>query len=177
MTEDRNGFRPSLIRLLPDLRAFARFLTRDPSSADDLVQDALLRALRSEAQWEPGTSLKAWTFTILRNAFLETRRRAGAEKRALDSVVITEATPARQEGRMEVAGLERALATLPREQAEAIVLVGALGLSSEEAAKVAGVAVGTVKARVSRGRRALAERFAPPSREPPAREPPPDAAA
>lgn len=159
MTEDRNGFRPALIRLLPDLRAFARFLARDPTAADDLVQDTLLRALRHEAQWEPGTSLKAWTFTILRNVFLESRRRAGARQRALDSVTMTEAMSGAQEARMELAGVARALGTLPREQQEAIVLVGGMGLSSEEAAAVAGVAVGTLKARVSRGRRALASRF------------------
>ncbi|WP_376087732.1 sigma-70 family RNA polymerase sigma factor [Roseomonas sp. CCTCC AB2023176] len=159
MTEEREGFRQDLIRLLPELRAFARFLTRDPTAADDLVQDTLLRALRNEAQWAPGTSLKAWTFTILRNAFLEARRKAGARQRLLDSVTMTEATPAGQEARMELAGLAQALSTLPREQQEAIVLVGALGLSSEEAAAVAGVAVGTLKARVSRGRRVLGTRF------------------
>jgi RNA polymerase sigma-70 factor (ECF subfamily) len=157
--EDRNGFRPALIRLLPDLRAFARFLTRDSSAADDLVQDTLVRALRNEAQWEVGTSLKAWTFTILRNAFLEARRKAGVRQRALDSVSASETAPADQEARMELAGLARALGMLPVEQQEAIVLVGAMGLTSDEAAAVAGVAVGTLKARVSRGRRALAVRF------------------
>ena len=159
MTEDRNGFRRDLTRLLPELRAFARFLTRDPTAADDLVQDTVLRALRNEHQWEPGTSLKAWTFTIQRNAFVEARRKAGARQRLLDTMSATEVTPARQEARMELDGVGRALSTLPREQQEAIVLVGALGLSSEEAAAVAGVAVGTLKARVSRGRRALATRF------------------
>ena len=159
MIADQNGFRPSLVGLLPDLRAFARFLARDAAAADDLVQDALLRALRSEAQWEPGTSLKAWTFTILRNAFLEGRRRAGVRQRALDSVSVNDASPAGQEAMMELAGVARALGTLPPEQQEAIVLVGAMGLSSDEAAAVAGVAVGTLKARVSRGRRALASRF------------------
>jgi RNA polymerase sigma-70 factor (ECF subfamily) len=159
MTSDDQSFRPALTRLLPDLRAFARFLARDPAAADDLVQDTLLRALRSEAQWQPGTSLKAWAFSILRNAWFENRRRAGAERRALDKVHVSEEVPAGQEHRMEVAGLARAMSALPREQQEALVLVGALGFSSEDAARVAGVAVGTLKARVSRARRALASRF------------------
>ncbi|WP_426956731.1 sigma-70 family RNA polymerase sigma factor [Muricoccus radiodurans] len=168
MTAEIPDFRPALTRLLPDLRAFARFLTRDLTAADDLVQDTLLRALRAESQWQPGTSLKAWAFSILRNAHYENRRRAGAERRALDKVHVTEEVEAGQEHRMEVAGLARALSTLPREQQEAIVLVGALGFSSEDAARVAGVAVGTLKARVSRGRRALATRFG----ERPAEDPP-----
>ena len=152
-------FRPALIRLLPDLRAFARFLARDPAAADDLVQDTLLRALRSEAQWQPGTSLRAWTFSILRNAWFENRRRAAAQKRALDRVPVEEGTPAGQEHRMEVMGLARAMAGLPRDQQEALVLVGALGFSGEDAARVAGVQVGTLKTRLSRARKALAAQY------------------
>ncbi|MBB5693741.1 sigma-70 family RNA polymerase sigma factor [Muricoccus pecuniae] len=158
MTNDQD-FRPALTRLLPDLRAFARFLSRDPAAADDLVQDTLLRALRNEAQWQPGTSLKAWTFSILRNAWFENRRRAAARQRALDKVSVEEGIPAGQEHRMEVMGLARAMTRLPREQQEALVLVGALGFSSEDAARVAGIQVGTLKARVSRARKALAVRY------------------
>ena len=150
---------------MPDLRAFARFLSRDPAVADDLVQDTLLRALRNEAQWQPGTSLKAWTFSILRNAWFENRRRAAAQKRALDHVKVEEGMPAGQEHRMEMMGLARAMGDLPRDQQEALVLVGALGFSSEDAARVAGVQVGTLKARVSRARRALAARYDATSRE------------
>ena len=158
MTTDQD-FRPALTRLLPDLRAFARFLSRDPAAADDLVQDTLLRALRNEAQWQPGTSLRAWTFSILRNAWFENRRRAAARQRAMDSMTVQEGMPAGQEHRMEVMGLARALAHLPPDQQEALVLVGALGFSSEDAARVAGVQVGTLKARVSRARRALSARY------------------
>jgi RNA polymerase sigma-70 factor (ECF subfamily) len=159
MTIDHQDFRPALTRLLPDLRAFARFLSRDPAAADDLVQDTLLRALRNEEQWQPGTSLKAWTFSILRNAWFENRRRAAAQKRALDRVTVEEGMPAGQEHRMEMMGLARAMSHLPRDQQEALVLVGALGFSSEDAARVAGVQVGTLKTRVSRARRALASRY------------------
>jgi len=161
MTNSDQDFRPALTRLLPDLRAFARFLSRDPAVADDLVQDTLLRALRSEAQWQPGTSLRAWTFSILRNAWLEGRRRAAARQRALDRVPVEEGAPAGQEHRMEVMGLARAMATLPREQQEALVLVGALGFSGEDAARVAGIQTGTLKVRLSRARKALAARYDP----------------
>lgn len=153
------AFRPALIRLLPDLRAFARFLARDPAAADDLVQDTLLRALRNESQWQPGTSLRAWTFSILRNAWFENRRRAAAQQRALDRVPLEEGTPAGQEHRMEVMGLARAMDLLPRDQQEALVLVGALGFSGEDAARVAGVQVGTLKTRLSRARKALAAQY------------------
>lgn len=160
-------FRGALAALLPDLRAFARFLARDPAAADDLVQEALLRALRAEAQWRPGTSLRAWAFGILRNAFYEGRRRAGVERRVLDAVGngATEATPARQDGRAEVSRLGDALARLAAPQREALVLVAVMGFTHEEAAGVSGVAVGTLKARVSRARRALAEMAWPTTHE------------
>ena len=154
-------FRAGLATLLPDLRAFGRFLARDASAADDLVQETLVRALRAERQWQPGTSLRAWSFSILRNAFYEGRRRGVVERRVLESVRPEEVVGARQHHRLEVAGLDDALSTLPVEQREALVLVGALGFSYDEGAQVAGVAVGTLKARVSRARRALAARFAP----------------
>lgn len=152
-------FRTTLAGLLPDLRAFARFLARDAAAADDLVQEALLRALRAEAQWRPETSLRAWAFGILRNAFFEGRRRAGIERRVLDAVGTgaSEAVPARQDGRAEVSQLGDALARLAAPQREALVLVAVMGFSHEEAAEVAGVAVGTLKARVSRARSVLAE--------------------
>lgn len=161
--EQDEDFRAGLARLLPDLRAFGRFLSRDAAAADDLVQEALLRALRAESQWEPGTSLRGWAFRILRNVFYESRRRFAVERRVLEAVGQEESEEARQHARMEVAGLDAALAVLPVEQREALVLVGALGFSYEEGARVIGVAEGTLKARVSRARRALAERFAPES--------------
>lgn len=158
MDQDED-FRAGLARLLPDLRAFGRFLARDAVAADDLVQETLLRALHAEAQWEAGTSLRAWSFRILRNVFYEGRRRGKVEQRVLEAVNPAESEEARQHARMEVAGLDAALAVLPAEQREALVLVGALGFSYEEGARVIGVAEGTLKARVSRARRVLAERF------------------
>jgi RNA polymerase sigma-70 factor (ECF subfamily) len=151
--------RQGLPALLPDLRAFARFLARDPALADDLVQEAMLRALRAEAQWMPGTSLRAWLFHILRNVFLEQMRRRGTERRALERMPEPDGTVVPQDDHGEVTDLGRALQSLPLPQREALILVGAHGLSNEEAADVCGVPVGTIKARVSRARAALARSF------------------
>ncbi|WP_106409312.1 sigma-70 family RNA polymerase sigma factor [Teichococcus deserti] len=156
--EAADPLRRLLPGLLPELRAFARFLARDAAQADDLVQEAILRALRAEAQWDPATSLRAWLFHILRNAFLEQLRRRGTERRALERLPPPAAPAAsEQEARGEVADLQRAMAALPAPQREALILVGAHGLSHEEAAAVVGAPVGTVKARVARARAALAQ--------------------
>lgn len=163
MDQPSIDFRAGLAQLLPDLRAFGRFLARDVTVADDLVQETLVRALKAEAQWQAGTSLRAWSFSILRNVFYETRRRGASERRVLDAVrpEEEERVEGGQHARLEVAGLDHALAGLPAEQREALVLVGALGFSYEEAAGIASVAVGTLKARVSRARVRLAASFAP----------------
>lgn len=142
--------------LLPELRTFARFLTRNAAQADDLVQEAILRALRAEAQWDPATSLRAWLFHILRNAFLEQLRRRGRESRALERLPPPPPRPAEQEAHGEMADLTRAMAKLPAPQREALILVGAHGMSHDEAAAVCGVPVGTMKARVARARASLA---------------------
>lgn len=157
MANQTDPIRPRLPGLLPELRAFARFLARDTALADDLVQEAILRGLRAEAQWDPETSLRAWLFHILRNVFLEQIRRRGTEKRALERMPDPDRPVSVQEARNDMADLERALQTLPLPQREALILVGAHGLSHEEAAAVCGVPVGTVKARVARARAALAQ--------------------
>lgn len=144
--------------LLPELRAFARFLARDPTVADDLVQDAVLRALNALHQFQPGTSLKAWMFTILRNAFYEQARRRRREAAALAEGFVPEAAARPlQDARNAVTDLQQVLWTLPPILREALILVGAQELSHEEAALVCGVPVGTMKARLSRARVALAE--------------------
>ncbi len=160
MTQTPDGIRANLPDLLPDLRAFARFLARDTVLADDLVQEALLRALRAEEQWISGTSLRAWVFHILRNVFLEQMRRRGTERRALEKMPPPEEMgPTPQEDHGEMNDLSRALQELPLSQREALILVGAHGLSHEEAAMIVGAPVGTVKARVARARAALARQF------------------
>ena len=150
--------RRTLTTLLPQMRAFARFLAHDRAHADDLVQETLLRALSALRQFQPGTSLKAWVLTIQRNVFYEQARRGRREQHALaQRFAEDEVGGPPQEARFELSDLHRLLFTLPPLLREALVLVGAQGLSQEEAAAICGVPVGTMKARVSRGRAKLAQ--------------------
>ena len=143
--------------LLPDLRGFARFLTRDPTAADDLVQDTVVRALAAQASFQPGTNLKAWLFTIQRNAFYEQMRRRRRETQLLsEQLPDADLQAPEAHRRSELSDLQRLLWTLPPLLREALVLVGAQELSHEEAANICGVPVGTMKARVSRARGQLA---------------------
>ena len=143
--------------LLPDLRAFGRFLTRDPTAADDLVQDTVVRALAALGSFQPGTNLKAWLFTIQRNAFYEQARRRRRETRVLSEQVADAGSHAPEAHRRgDLSDLSRLLWTLPPLLREALVLVGAQELSHEEAAAICGVPIGTMKARVSRARGQLA---------------------
>ena len=149
-------FKGELVGLIPHLRAFARTLTGDQASADDLAQDALMKAWDARASYEMGTNMKAWTFMILRNQFYSEKRRSWrqtqldqeAAERTLVAVDDPEAPVALDE-------LRQGLAMLPPEQREALILVGAGGFAYEEAAEICGCAVGTVKSRVSRARKAL----------------------
>jgi RNA polymerase sigma-70 factor, ECF subfamily len=151
-----NEFRVQLVALIPHLRAFARTLAGEPASADDLAQDALMKAWDARASYEMGTNMKAWTFMILRNQFYSEKRRSwrqtqldqDAAERTLVAVDDPESPVALNELRL-------GLAMLPPEQREALILVGAGGFAYEEAAAICNCAVGTVKSRVSRARRAL----------------------
>ena len=151
------ALRRDLATLLPELRAYARFLVRDRSKSDDLVQDTVVRALASLAQFQPGTSLKAWVFTILRNAFFEQARRQKREAAAL--AMHGAGGEGLQQHHGEIADMSRMLWTLPPLLREALVLVGAQELTHEEAAVVCSVPVGTMRARVSRARCKLAAAF------------------
>lgn len=151
------GLRRQIGAMLPELRAFARFLARDRAQADDVVQDAVVRALGALHQFQPGTSLKAWLFTILRNAFYEQQRRRKREAVAIEgSFDLSEAAEPAQEARGEINDLQQVIWRLPPLLREALILVGAQELSHEEAAAVCNVPVGTMKARLSRARVALA---------------------
>ena len=153
---DDDAFKSELIALIPHLRAVARTLTGDPTAADDLAQDAMMKAWDARASYQMGTNMKAWTFMILRNQFYSEKRRSWrqsqldqeAAERTLVAVDDPEAPVALDELRL-------ALASLPEEQREALILVGAGGFAYEEAAEICNCAVGTVKSRVSRARRAL----------------------
>lgn len=152
--------RRGMTLLLPQLRAYARFLTHHPQEADDLVQEAVLRALGSLAQYQRGTSLRAWLFTIQRNVFYEQNRRRSTERTVLarsDRADSSAGPP--QAVHMDLMDLNREMFALPPLLREALVLVGAQGLSYEDAAAICGVPVGTMKARVSRGRSVLTRRM------------------
>ncbi len=154
--EEKRAFKRELTEVVPHLRAFARGLCGRPDMADDLVQEALLKAWAAQDRFEPGTSMRAWTFVILRNAYLTDMRRnrfRGEYDEGVAERILT--APAGQEEPIHLSDLHRALLTLPPERREALLLVGAGGFSYEEAAEICGCAVGTIKSRVGRARSAL----------------------
>lgn len=147
------ALRNDLLAAVPRLRAFAMSFTSNRDRADDLVQDALLRAVANIHRFEPGTNLDAWLFTILRNLFhSEYRKHRREVEDAHGSFAARLSAPPEQEARLDFADFQNALAQVPLDQREALLLVGAQGLSYEEAAEVCGCAVGTVKSRVNRAR-------------------------
>ena len=149
-------FKRELTEVLPHLRAFARGLCGRPDMADDLVQEAMMKAWAAQERFQPGTSMRAWTFVILRNAYLTDMRRnrfRGEYDEGVAEKILT--APAGQEEPIHLADMHRALLTLPPERREALLLVGAGGFSYEEAAEICGCAVGTIKSRVGRARSAL----------------------
>ena len=149
-------FERELIALIPHMRAFARSLCGDPTQADDLAQDTLAKALKSRESYQLGTNMKAWLFMILRNQFYSEKRRSWRgsqlDQEAAEKTLHAVDDPS---AALELNDVRMALQMLPEVQREALVMVGAGGFSYEDAAKIAGVAVGTVKSRVSRGRAAL----------------------
>lgn len=150
--------RDELVGHLPALRAFAMSLTRDSSSADDLVQDTIVKAWTNMDKFQPGTNLRAWLFTILRNTFYSAHRKSRREVSDVDGILAQrQATKPEHDGRLALNDFRAAFEKLPDEQREALILVGASGFSYDEAAAMTGVAVGTVKSRANRGRRRLAE--------------------
>jgi RNA polymerase sigma-70 factor (ECF subfamily) len=152
------AFIDGVVSSVTSLRAFAISLTRDAIQAEDLVQETVLRALSKREQFVAGTNLQAWLFTILRNQFCSEHRKSLREVEDEDgSYAAAMIALPDQEDRIMIHDLEAALHKLPEGQREAILLVGADGLTYEEAAQVLGCAVGTVKSRVNRARICLAE--------------------
>jgi len=139
------------------LRRYARFLCRDAADADDLVQETLVKALSKADQFQPGSNLRVWLFSILHNAFIsgtrafERRRRMSAQQEQTSSVGV----PAPQEMRIELRRVLRALDRLSEDQRRVILLVAVDGMTTDEAALVLGLPVGTVRSRLARGREAL----------------------
>lgn len=149
-------FRAELTGVLPHLRAFARGLCGRPDYADDLVQEAMLKAWAARNSFQPGTSIRSWTFVILRNVYLSEARRnrfRGDYDPDMAEKLLSQA--AGQEDGLHMGDLRSAMMRLSAERREALLLVGAGGFSYEEAADIAQCAVGTMKSRVARARRSL----------------------
>ncbi len=152
------GFKSDLLGSIPSLRAFAVSLSQNADKADDLVQETLVKAWDKHESFQPGTNLKAWLFTILRNEFYSQMRKRGREVQDSDGTYADRlATHGNQESHLDLADFRKALAKLPEEQREVLIMVGATGLSYEETAEICGVAIGTIKSRVNRARSKLAE--------------------
>jgi RNA polymerase sigma-70 factor (ECF subfamily) len=150
--------RDAVLAAVPSLRAFAISLSGNVDRADDLVQETLLRALVNIDSFEPGTNLSAWLFTILRNLFRSEYRKRRREVEDGDGTYAESLkSQPEQEARVEFREFRTALAKLPPDQREALILVGASGFSYEEAAGICDCAVGTIKSRVNRARTRLAE--------------------
>ena len=148
---DRRQWRDDIVELIPSLRAFAWSLSRNPADADDLVQETLTKAWTHRDKFEAGTNLRAWLFTILRNTWytaVSKRRREVADEDGHHAAALS-SQPV-QEWAVELTALQGALNQLPPEHREALVMVGAAGLSYEEAAEICGCAIGTMKSRVNR---------------------------
>lgn len=152
------ALRDELLETVPGLRAFALSLTGNVDLADDLVQETLVKAWTNFDTFQQGTNLRAWLFTILRNHFYSEMRKKKREVEDVDgSLSAALAVHAPQDGHMDMVDFKRALLELPDDQREALILVGASGFAYDEAAAICGVAVGTIKSRVSRARCRLAQ--------------------
>ena len=147
----------AMLGAVPSLRAFAISLSGNVDRADDLVQETLLRAMANIDSFQPGTNMSAWLFTILRNLFRSEYRKRRREVEDTDgSYADTLKSHPEQQSRVEFEEFRTALAKLPQDQREALLLVGASGFSYEEAAAICECAVGTIKSRVNRARTRLA---------------------
>ncbi len=157
-------FKDEVVRLIPQLRAYATALTRSRSEADDLVQDALVRAWSYRAAFQPDAQLKPWLFKILRTRFYTDVAKRRLTVQDVDGQFAASLTcSAEQEWRVEYSEMLEALDTLSPDSREAVLLVLATGLTYEEAAQVCGCPVGTMKSRVNRAREHLTLLLDPPA--------------
>jgi RNA polymerase sigma-70 factor, ECF subfamily len=154
--QESPSFKRELLATLPSLRAFAVSLSGRHDKADDLVQDTMMKAWAKQDSFQLGTNIKAWLFTILRNEFYSQMRKRGREVQDTDGA-FTERMSVHpsQYGVLDMTDFKKALDSLPPDQREAIILIGASGFSYEEAAEICHCAVGTMKSRVSRARTRL----------------------
>jgi|APTNR8051073442_1049403.scaffolds.fasta_scaffold04187_7 RNA polymerase sigma-70 factor (ECF subfamily) len=150
--------RDQIVSMLPNLRAFARTLASDAATADDLVQDTVVKAFNNLHRFEVGTNLHGWLFTILRNTFYsDLRKRRGVVEDVDGTHAEAVIHQPSQYAKLDARDFRKAMAMLACEQREALILVGPAGFSYEEAADVCGCAVGTIKSRVNRARERLNE--------------------
>jgi RNA polymerase sigma-70 factor (ECF subfamily) len=148
-------FASQALQYIPRLRRYARALTGDASAADDLVQDALERALVKQSLWREGTDLRAWLFTVMHNVFVNQVRSAAVSRTVqLDDSIADQPQP-QSTDRLEIRDLDAALQALPEEQRAVVLLVGLEQMTYDEAARVLDVPIGTVMSRLSRGRERL----------------------
>ena len=153
-----DSIRDALVAAIPNLRAFAVSLCGDPHLANDLVQETLMKAWANQNSFELGTNLKAWLFRILRNTYFSDYRKSRRQVQDEDGAAAEQLTSLpQQEGYAELQDFKRMLKHLSADQREALLLIGAEGVSYEEAAAITGCAVGTVKSRVNRARIRLVE--------------------
>lgn len=150
--------RDSMLKATPNLRAFAISLTNNVDRADDLVQETLMRAIANIERFQPGTNMQAWLFTILRNDFLTQARRSKREVEDPEGTWAEKVAVMPEQGaRLDFTDMLKALSKLPVDQREALLLVSAEGLSYEDAARICGTNIGTIKSRINRARNRLAE--------------------
>ncbi len=155
MNRPASPFADQAMQYIPRLRRYARALTGDASAADDLVQDALERALVKQKLWREGTDLRAWLFTVMHNVFVNQVRSAAVSRTvALDDSFADRPQPQGAD-RLEIRDLDAALQALPEEQRAVVLLVGLEQMTYDEAAQVLEVPIGTVMSRLSRGRERL----------------------
>src|SRR5665213_4059409 len=155
-TESGKSWRDDVVDLIPALRAFAWSLSHNAADSDDLVQDTLIKAWTNRDKFEPGTNLRAWLFTILRNTYYTAAVRRRREVRdETGKYAATLSTGPTQDWSLAIRALQTAVAQLPDEHREALILVGAAGLTYEEAAEVCVCALRTIKSRVNRARARL----------------------
>jgi len=153
---EADPFKQQMVALIPSLRSFARGPCGNRHLADDLAQEAMIRAWAARGSFTPGTNFRAWMFMICRNQFYTTVRRnarvASWDPELAERILVA---PATQHAGIELKDVEKALHKLPAEQREMLMLIGAGGASYEEAAEIAGCPIGTVKSRLARGRATL----------------------
>ncbi len=154
---DVSDFCSLLEAQIPRLRRYARALLRDASRADDIVQDTLVRALVKQHLWQPDTNLRSWLFTIMHNLYVNVVRQSIREGTMIDVEDVSTTLIATTDPTVscQLRELEDAIARLPDEQREVVLLIGLEGIRYDEAAKILRLPIGTVRSRLSRARATL----------------------